>query len=170
MLVNIQGRKMEVTPALKSYALEKVSVLNKYLDLNLRVHVTLSVDKFRQRAEVSVNGKGLHLQGSDETSDMYEAIDKVMDKIARQARKLKDKRVHYDRTKETEEVPPSIPEEITPKIIKKDLTLKKPITIDDAVSELNENKLQFLVFRNSPGEKITVIYHRSDGNLGLIEP
>lgn len=170
MLVNIQGRKMEVTPALKSYALEKVSVLNKYLDLNLRVHVTLSVDKFRQRAEVSVNGKGLHLQGSDETSDMYEAIDKVMDKIARQARKFKDKRVHYDRTKETEEAPSSItPEQIAPKIIKKDLALKKPISIDNAVDELNENKLQFLVFRNSPGEKITVIYHRSDGNLGLIE-
>ena len=59
MLVNIQGRNMKVTPALKSYALEKVSVLNKYLDFNMRVHFTLSTHKFRQRAEVAVTGKGI---------------------------------------------------------------------------------------------------------------
>lgn len=169
MLVNIQGRKVEVTPALKSYALEKVSILNKYLDFNLRVHVTLAVDKFRKRAEVSVNGKGLHLQGMEETDDMYEAIDKVMDKIARQARKFKDKRSSHHRGKDSQELMAEPLEEVTPKIIKIDLPLNKPISTTEAIEKLNDDRLQFLVFRNSPGEKISVIYHRSDGNFGLIE-
>jgi putative sigma-54 modulation protein len=160
---------MEVTPALKSYALEKVSVLNKYLDLNLRIHVTLAVDKFRKRAEVSVNGKGLHLQGMEETEDMYEAIDKVMDKIARQARKFKDKRVSHARARETEEMTAMPLEDVNPKIIKTDLPFKKPMSTSEAVDELNDNKLQFIVFRSSPGERINVLYHRSDGHLGLIE-
>ncbi len=169
MLVNIQGRKLQVTPALKSYALEKVSVLNKYLDFNLRVHVTLAVDKFRKRAEVSVNGKGLHLQGMEETEDMYEAIDKVMDKIARQARKFKDKRSSHHRGKETQDMTAMPIEEIIPKIVKTDLPFNKPMSTSEAIEELNENHWQFLVFRSSPGERINVIYHRSDGSLGLIE-
>lgn len=169
MLVNIQGRKVEVTPALKSYALEKVSVLNKYLDFNLRVHVTLAVDKFRKRAEVSVNGKGLHLQGMEETEDMYEAIDKVMDKIARQARKFKDKRANHHRTRESQDVMTIADEEVTPEIIKIALPANKVMSTTEAIEKLNDDHLQFLVFRNSPGEKISVIYHRSDGNLGLIE-
>ena len=169
MLVNIQGRKVEVTPALKSYALEKVSVLNKYLDFNLRVHVTLAVDKFRKRAEVSVNGKGLHLRGMEETEDMYEAIDKVMDKIARQARKFKEKRSSHHKGKAAQEAVDAAPEEVTPKIIKIDLSSNKSMSTSEAIEELDENRLQFLVFKSSPGEKINVIYHRSDGNLGLIE-
>lgn len=169
MLVNIQGRKVDVTPALKSYALEKVSVLNKYLDFNLRVHVTLAVDKFRKRAEVSVNGKGLHLKGVEETEDMYEAIDKVMDKIARQARKFKDKRSNHHRGKENQEKMTEPMEEVVPKIIKMDLPVKRPISTSEAIEKLDDERLQFLVFKNSPDEKICVIYHRADGNLGLIE-
>ena len=169
MLVNIQGRKMDVTPALKSYALEKVSVLNKYLDFNLRVHVTLAVDKFRKRAEISVNGKGLHLQGMEETEDMYEAIDKAMDKIARQAKKFKDKRSSHHRGKESQEMMAEPLEEVTPEIIKTDLSANEPLSTTEAIEKLNDERLQFLVFRNSPGEKISVVYHRSDGNLGLIE-
>jgi len=169
LLINIQGRKVEVTPSLKSYALEKVSVLNKFLNFNLRVHVTLSVSKFRQRAEVSVSGKGLRIHGVEETEDMYTSIDKVMDKIARQARKFKEKKSEHTLPKEADFHGEPSPENDTPKIIKTEPDLLKPISTIEAIDQLNENNMQFLVYRNSPGERINVLYHRSDGNLGLIE-
>ena len=168
MLVNIQGRKMELTPALKSYALQKITVLNKYLSFNLRVHVTLSVDKFRQRAEGSVNGKGVHLHGVEETEDMYEAIDKVMDKITRQARKLKEKRTNH---RGKEERPVELPAEEAPatEIVRTPVSEQKPMSTIEALNELNERNLQFLVYRSTPEDKVNVLYHRSDGSVGLIE-
>lgn len=169
MLINIQGRKLEVTPPLKSYALEKVSVLNKFLHFSLRVHVTLSVDKFRQRAEVFVSGKGLRIHGVEETEDMYASIDKVMDKVARQARKFKEKRSEHSLPKEAGVHEEPHYESEGPKIIKTAPEHIKPITTSEAIDQLNENNMQFLVYRNSPGEGINVLYHRSDGNMGLIE-
>ncbi len=160
---------MEVTPSLKSYALEKVSVLNKFLHFNLRVHVTLSVDKFRQRAEVSVSGKGLRIHGAEETEDMYASIDKVMDKIARQAKKFKEKKSEHSMPKEEELYEEPTYESDEPKIIKTAPEHIKPITTSEAINQLNENNMQFLVYRSSPGERINVLYHRSDGDMGLIE-
>ncbi len=91
MQVHIHGKKVEVTPALHDYAYQKALVVKKYIDLNIRVNVTLSVDKFRQVAEVTVSGNGVELHGKDESADLYASIDMVMDKIVAQAKKFKEK-------------------------------------------------------------------------------
>ncbi|MEE8484330.1 MAG: ribosome-associated translation inhibitor RaiA [Nitrospinota bacterium] len=170
MLVNIQGRNMKVTPALKSYALEKVSVLNKYLDFNLRIHVTLSTNKFRQRAEIAVNGKGAHLHGMEEGEDMYASIDKLMDKIARQARKVKEKRKDHH-APSLGEIPLAEiePENSKPKIVRKKFDLEKPISTDEAMDKMNDENKLFLIYKNESDERLNVLYLMSDGTLGLIE-
>jgi putative sigma-54 modulation protein len=95
MQVHIHGRKIEVTPALKDYALEKASVIKKFMDLNIRVNITLTVDKFRQVAEVTVTGNSVNFHGEEESEDMYASIDKVMDKIVAQAKKYKEKHTSH---------------------------------------------------------------------------
>ena len=66
-------------------------MVKKYLDLNIRVNVTLAVDKFRQIAEVTVSGNGVNFHGKEESEDLYASIDMVMDKIVVQAKKFKEK-------------------------------------------------------------------------------
>ena len=162
MLVNIQGRKIEVTPALKSYALEKVSVLNKYLDGNVKVHLTISVEKkVRQRVEVSVTAKNIHLKGSEESEDMYASIDVVMDKIARQAQKVKEKKKdHHMKDPEVE---------AAQTIIRENADEAPSMSDDEAISDIADSNKLALVYRSNETEKIKVAYYRSDGNIGIME-
>ena len=162
MLVNIQGRKVEVTPALKSYALEKVSVLNKYLEGNVKVHFSLSVEaKVRQRVEVSVTAKNIHFKGTEESEDMYASIDKVMDKIARQAKKAKEKKKdHHMKDSEVE---------AAQAIIRENADEAPNMSDDEAVSDIADSNKLALVYRSTETEKIKVAYYRSDGNIGIME-
>jgi len=171
MFVDIQGRKMEVTPALKSYSLEKVSVLNKYLDGNVRVHITMSVGKkFLQRIEVSVSGKGTHLKGSEESNDMYTSIDKVMDKIARQARKFKEKQKDHHANEKISTQDAQAEEFATmQKIIKENAESSRQMSDDEAAVELQLSNKQFIVYRNKEQSGVNVVYYRSDGNIGIVE-
>ncbi len=171
MFVNIQGRKVEVTPSLKSYSLEKVSVLNKYLDGSIRVHMTMSVGKkFRQKVDVSVNGKGVHLKGSEETEDMYASIDKVMDKIARQAKKFKEKKKdHHASEKDLPVVSEEEEEATIQEIIRENADTDILMTDERAVEVLREGNKHFVVYKTSGGGSVHVAYYRSDGNIGITE-
>ncbi|MBI3795185.1 MAG: ribosome-associated translation inhibitor RaiA [Nitrospinae bacterium] len=113
MQLHIHGRKVEVTPALKDYALQKALVVRKFLDLNIRANITLSVDKFRQIAEVTVTGNGVNMHGKEESEDMYASIDLVMDKIVTQAKKYKEKHKEHDHVRGSEISPDlSVTEEL----------------------------------------------------------
>ena len=164
MLVNIQGRKIEVTQPLKSYALEKVSVLNKYLDGNVKVHMTLAVDKkFQQRAEVSVTAKNLHLKGVEESEDMYASIDKVMDKIARQAKKFKEKvKDHHAKDKDSEA-------DVAREIIRESSENAPQMSDDEAIQEIIDSNKLALVYKSPESEKMKVAYYRSDGLIAIME-
>jgi putative sigma-54 modulation protein len=80
-------------------------VVRKYLDLNIRANITLSVDKFRQIAEVTVSGNGVNLHGAEESQDMYASIDMVMDKIATQAKKFKEKQKNHEHVRGSDIMP-----------------------------------------------------------------
>lgn len=105
MEIHIHGKHVEVTPALKDYAMEKAGVLKKFIGFNIRTNITLSVEKFRQRAEVAVTGGGVEFHGVEESEDMYASIDKVMDKIAVQAKKFKEKLKAHPHVRSTEIAP-----------------------------------------------------------------
>jgi len=90
--VSVTFRHTQPTDALKRYAEEKVHKIGKYFYRPLQAHVVLAVDsKDRQLAEVTLQARRLTLHGKEETSDLYSAIDLVMDKIEQQIRKYKTK-------------------------------------------------------------------------------
>ncbi|MDH5508965.1 MAG: ribosome-associated translation inhibitor RaiA [Nitrospinota bacterium] len=91
MQITITGHHVEVTPALRQYAEEKVAKVRKYLNTTINAHVTLKVEKLTHIAEVTIHANGVDLHGMEKTDNLYAAIDKVMDKIDRQAKKVKGK-------------------------------------------------------------------------------
>lgn len=96
MKVTVTFRHMDASDPIRDYATEKVQRLEKYLTAPIEVHVILEVVKFMHRVEVDVHAKGVHLSADETTADMYAAIDKVADKIERQAQKHKEQiKSHY---------------------------------------------------------------------------
>lgn len=91
MQVSVTFRGMESTEALKAYAEEKLEHVKKVVLKPTQAHVILSVEKFRHRAEVTLVANGETLVADDQSDDMYKSIDKVMDKLTRQARRSKEK-------------------------------------------------------------------------------
>lgn len=90
MKVTVTFRHMDASDPIRDYASDKLQRLEKYLEAPIEVHVILEVVKFMHRAEVDVHAKGVHLSAEEVTADMYAALDKVADKIERQAQKHKE--------------------------------------------------------------------------------
>jgi putative sigma-54 modulation protein len=95
MEMDITGRQLEITPALRDYVKSKVAKAEKYVARSFGARVVLEVDKLRHIAEVIVNVKGAQITAKGEAEEMYAAIDKAMDKMEQQLRRYKDKLAHH---------------------------------------------------------------------------
>jgi len=92
MNLNLSGHHLEITPALRSYVEEKLARVTRHFDHVIDAHVVLSVDKLRQKAEVTLHVRGKDIHCASEEQDLYAAIDLVTDKLDRQVLKYKSKR------------------------------------------------------------------------------
>ncbi len=99
MNLNVSGHHLEVTPALRDYVREKLGRVTRHFDHVIDAHVVLSVDKLRQKAEVTLHVRGKDIHCACEEQDLYAAIDLLIDKLDRQVLKYKDKR--QERSHET---------------------------------------------------------------------
>ncbi|MAT83953.1 MAG: ribosomal subunit interface protein [Gammaproteobacteria bacterium] len=99
MQLSISGHHVDVTDALKSYVEDKLSKLERHFDQITNVHVVLSVEKVKQRAEATIHVSGAELFADADSDDMYAAIDALTDKLDRQILKHKEKLVerHHGR-------------------------------------------------------------------------
>jgi len=100
MNIIINCKQMDLTKNLKEYAEEKISKFKKYLGNVSEATVTLSVEKYRHKAEVLLKVNGSFIQAQSTTGEMYSSIDDVVEKLARQVRKYKDKTVSLRKNKE----------------------------------------------------------------------
>jgi putative sigma-54 modulation protein len=99
MNLNVSGHHLEVTPALRDYVREKLGRVTRHFDHVIDAHVVLSVDKLRQKAEVTLHVRGKDIHCACEEQDLYAAIDLLIDKLDRQVLKYKDRR--QERSHET---------------------------------------------------------------------
>ncbi len=181
MQINVVFRHMDHSDALKEYAVEKLSKIKKYLDGPLDVNVVLSVEKIRHIAEVKFNFNGFMVKGKEEADDMYTAIDLVANKIIRQIKRYKerlrhkkgspgiDKRLQTSMPVDIVSVDPER-DETASEVIRKTNFLVKPMSLDEAVMQLELMNNQFYVFRDESTDRINVVYRRDDGHYGLIDP
>ncbi|MGK2905125.1 MAG: ribosome hibernation-promoting factor, HPF/YfiA family [Desulfuromonadales bacterium] len=179
MRINVTFRHMESSEPVRNYVEDKLPKVKKYIDEPVEAQVVLSVEKkIRHKAEVALTAKGITIKATDETADMYAAIDGVLDKLERQLKRYKDKiKMHKPlsgrerRVEKTiftaESIDDSHPE---PSIIKSDSFQVKPMSVDEAVMQMDLLEKEFLVFTDALSEEINVVYRRKDGNYGLIVP
>ncbi|MBI4682206.1 MAG: ribosome-associated translation inhibitor RaiA [Nitrospirae bacterium] len=169
MNIIINCRQMELTRNLKEYAEEKVGKFNKYLGNISEATVTLSVEKYRHKAEVLLKLNGSFIQAVSTTEEMYSSIDDVVEKLARQVKKYKEKNVTLRKSKNKSESLPEA-EETMPTIIKNKSYNIKPMSVEEAAMQMDLQDKVFFVFTNASSGDINVLYKRNDGHFGLIEP
>jgi putative sigma-54 modulation protein len=176
MNVIVSGRHLEITPALKSYAEEKVKKFERYLSDISEAIVTLSIEKkYRHKAEVLLKANGVLIQAEGVTAEIYSSIDEVSEKLERQVKKYKEKLQSFRKSGKaldpSKKLSPSAEaERETGRIIKNKRFELKPMSPDEASMQMELLDKDFFVFLNDKSGDINVIYLRNDGNFGLIEP
>jgi putative sigma-54 modulation protein len=180
MQVTVTFRHVQPTEALRKYAQDKVGRVSKYLHRPMEAHVILSVLKKDHRAEINLVANGRELFSEAETGDLYSAIDLALDKIERQVKKLNAKRKNHQGEKNHQEIkagalrlqvlaPDRVDEHGVPEIIRTHRIPAKPMSVEEAVMQMDLTNNEFFVFRNATNETLSVIYRRKDGNYGLID-
>ena len=174
MQVTVNGRHIEVTDSLKQYATDKFGRLDKYLPKAVQAIITLSVvKKVHHKAEAAIKSNGVLIQASEETEEMYSAIDLLVEKIERRVRRYKEKLVDHKHQSNKTDVAQSTAspyEDRIPQIIKTKRFDLKPMHPEEAVMQMELLDKDFFIFSNVGSGLVNVIYKRKDGNVGLIEP
>jgi len=169
----ITGRHIEITPALREFAEDKLRKLEKLLDDPIEIHVVLGIEKHRHMAEIQVKSRTALLSGTQETGDLYASIGEVADKLERQALKHKEKmRDHKNRksVRHAEMEAALEPEERSPRVQRSKSYSVRPLSLEDALNELESSGNELLVYRDVESERLHVVYRRKDGDFGLVEP
>ncbi len=182
MNIEYVGRNFEVDDNVRKFTEGKLAKkVTKFVGDPVEIRVILETEKHRNIADLHVAHKHGVLQATEETGDMYEAINMAVDKVEKQARRSKkksiDKRRRADRvTTDGHRWPvdvlarESLGAQAGPTIIKSGHLPIKPMSIEEAALWLENGKNEFVVFRDSTSNRLNVLYKRKDNNYGLIAP
>lgn len=169
----ISGKNIEITPGLRSAVEDKIGKLERYFTEETEVHVTLSVEKERQKIEVTIPVKGNIIRSEQVSNDMYVSIDLVEEIIERQLKKYKNKLVDQKQSAgyfKQEYIDKEYMEDEEVKIIRSKKFDIKPMYPEDACIQMELLGHSFFVFCNAETEQINVVYKRKGNTYGLIEP
>ncbi len=171
----ISGKNIEVTPGLKDSVINKLGKLERYFTPDTEIIVTLSVEKDRQKIEVTIPVKGDIIRSEQTSTDMYVSIDLVEEVIERQLRKYKNKLIARHQEggtfkQEFFEEEPAIDSNDEIQIVRTKKFGIKPMFPEDACVQMELLGHDFFVFSNAETEEVNVVYKRKNGTFGLIEP
>ena len=169
----ISGKNIEVTQGLKNAVEDKLGKLERYFTSDTEVIVTLSVEKERQKIEVTIPVKGNIIRSEQVSSDMYVSIDLVEEIIERQLRKYKNKIIDKKQSAgfQPEFVEKDYEEDTNEiKIIRTKKFGFKHMYPEDACVQMELLGHNFFVFLNAETEEVNVVYKRKGNTYGLIEP
>ena len=176
MRVDFTGRQVDIGPDLQRYTRRRLGKIIRLLGDQFDLHVVLTAEKHRRLAEFTLVFRGHKVVGVEETNDTRISINGAVDKLARQAvRLLERRRTNKRRPKPTSAVLLNVLGETRVdhderRIVHSERVPLKPLTIEEAIDALDRSRSGAVVFRNPDTERVNVIYHRPDGHLGLIEP
>lgn len=174
MKINIRGDKISLTDGIKDYINSKIQKTEKYFggESDVNVNVVVRVRGRDQIIEVTVPTKHFTLRAEEANSDLYAAIDLVIDKIERQIRKNKtriEKKLRKESSRDFNyDLIPDMEEE-KDEIVKRKKIEMKPMSEEEAVLQMNLLGHTFFVYKDESTDKICVLYKRKDDNYGIIE-
>ena len=179
MRLHVKGKNVEVSDSIRRYAEEKLAKLDRQLHELTQVELELWMEKnpsisANQVAEATIWTKGPTLRAREASSDMKSSIDQLTDKLLRQVEHYRAKRSRKQNRGNGSPPtggPMSIPDsEQSPKIVKSKQFAVKPMSPEEAALQLELVGHDFFVFQNEESGDVNVIYRRSEGGYGLIEP
>jgi putative sigma-54 modulation protein len=195
--VTINGRNIQVTEAMKNYALDKLNKIERFHSHIMDAHITMDIQKLEHSFVIILKFDHFKVKVSCSSTDMYASIDRAIDKLQAQLRRWKSKiqdhhkkgiaaidmevnvlrrPPHYDDVAdfnaeiEREQQEATLAVLHVPHIIGSETRPLKVLTTDEAVMKLELSGDQFLIFRDEADQKLKVLYRRSDGDYGVIRP
>jgi len=181
MNIIVSGIHLEVTEAIKAHAAKKAEKLAKYFDSIIEVKMNLSVEHTksegeRQIADVIVFANGTTLKAYAVDKNLYTAIDDAVEMLEAQVKKYKERlknRNHHQKPAKEVVFESAITHEVVDKaaaVSKYKLIEQKPMSVEEAVLQMNLLKKSFYAFMNMETEELNVVYQTRKGGIGLIEP
>ncbi len=172
MKINITGKNFTTYQRLEDTIEKKFDKLGKYFSDDITVNVVLSQERGKDKIEVTINAKGAVFRAEEVSQDVYEGIDRAVDKLARQMSKFKGKlQKRYNDNKALKfEVLPDFEEEVEEvKVVKTKKFQLEPMTVEEAILQMEMLQHDFFVFLDMESDSVNVVYSRKDGNYGVLE-
>lgn len=169
----IVGKNIEVTEGLRAAVEDKIGKLEKYFTAETEAHVTLSVEKDRQKIEVTIPVKGNIIRSEQVSSDMYVSIDLVEEIIERQLKKYKNKLIDKKQSSpyfRQEFIEKDYMDDEEVRILRSKKFDIKPMYPEDACVQMELLGHNFFVFCNAETDQVNVVYKRKGNTYGLLEP
>ena len=169
----ISGKNIDVTDALKSAVEDKLSKLEKYFASETEIHVTLGVEKDRQKIEVTIPVKGNIIRSEQVSNDMYVSIDLVEEIIERQLKKYKNKIIDKQQAAahfKQEFIEKDYVDDEDIQIVRSKKFDIKPMYPEDACIQMELLGHNFFVFVNAETDQVNVVYKRKGSTYGIMEP
>ncbi|HOF02853.1 MAG TPA: ribosome-associated translation inhibitor RaiA [Atribacterota bacterium] len=176
----LKGKQFEVNDSIENYVRKKMMKLEKYFDQIIEAVATVSVEKNRHIFEVTLQAKRAIIRAEEESDNIYNSIDRVVERLERQIIKYKERLYskysnEYNKERvsvivETEEPDSSAHLNQERRIVKNKRFVLKPMSPEEATLQMELLGHNFYVFSNEETAQINVLYKRKDGNFGLIEP
>ena len=174
MKTTITGKNFNTYQHLEDTIEKKLEKLDKYFAEDIEAKVVLSQERNKDKIEVNINAKGAQFRTEQVADDIYEGLDKAIDKLSRQMSKFKgklQKKYHDNKSVRFEAIPSPEPAEDAEvgKVVKTKKIELRPMSADDAVLEMEMSGHDFFVFLDEKTDKVNVVYKRKDDNYGVLE-
>jgi putative sigma-54 modulation protein len=177
MNLRFTTKQMELTPDIRTYCEKRLKSIQKLLRPPVEVDLVLSHEKYRYKIEANLKAKGLVAVAEDESPDLMVTLGKVFDSLEKKVKKEREKTREKKRRLAREQRQKSLRLEVETgtqgeekRIIRMNDYSLKPMTVEEAIMQLDLKRKDVFVFRREDNEKLAVIFKRRDGHYGLIEP
>ncbi|MDK2896304.1 MAG: putative sigma-54 modulation protein [Candidatus Atribacteria bacterium] len=178
MDVIVRGKNLEINDTMRDYVTQKLGKLERFFKKIMEALVQFQLQRGRVKVEVTLSASGIVIRGEELGPEWRTAFDKVMEKLERQVKRYKGK-LESRGAIQRQEVPPSevssvvenvVEEEPEPQVVRVKEFVLRPMSVEDAIFQMELLGHSFFVFKDMDTEKVRVLYRRDDGNYGLIDP
>ncbi|MEG1584792.1 MAG: ribosome-associated translation inhibitor RaiA [Anaerovorax sp.] len=171
MKVIITSKNFNASDHLKDTIDKKFEKLGKYFSNDIAVNVMLSSEKSRDKVEATINAKGTIFRAEEVSNDVYNSVDRVVEKLSSQMSRFKTKlqRKHKGQKEFLFEEMPDVEMEEETNVVKTKKFNLKPMSVEEAIMQMELVEHAFFVFLNAESNTVNVVYKRKDGNYGVLE-
>lgn len=181
MDVIVRGKNLEINDTMRDYVTQKLGKLERFFKKIMEALVQFQLQRGRVKVEVTLSASGIVIRGEELGPEWRTAFDKVMEKLEKQVKRYKGK-LESRGAFQRQEVPPievastveniaqEEPEEPQPEVVRVKEFVLRPMSVEDAILQMELLGHSFFVFKDMDTEKVRVLYRRNDGNYGLIDP